>query len=336
MRWLFLLFIVAFGCTPKQQEITSEQVKLRFGEFETGELIKTKPVDVSATPIHKKIQNHPDQFKYLERVEVNSMIYQSDGLMVTGFLVKPKNLDANTPVILYNRGGNQEYGRLHVGHAVEILAPLADQGFIVAATNYRGNSGGEGKEQFGGDDVNDIFNLIDALGQIQHADTSRVGLFGLSRGGMMTYLALRQDRRHKIDAVANLGAITDMRKTVEYHPEIGAVCQELIPGFVENQEDLLDSRSAVKWAHELPKDVPMLIIHGTEDQSVTYLQIPDFVNRIRTEEIPYRAIIYEGDNHGCRNHQSEVLSHLQTWFSERLIEEQPYQEQVFEMISEGT
>ena len=330
---IMLLLLVFFGCASKHQETTVEQVKLKFGEFGTGELIKSRPVDVSATPIFKKIQHHPDQYDYLERVEINSMIYQSDGMMVTGFLVKPKGLDNNTPIILYNRGGNQDLGRLLVAHAVEILAPLAEQGFVVAATNYRGNSGSEGREQFGGEDVHDIFNLIDALGQVPFADTSRVGLFGLSRGGMMNYLALKQDSKQQIDAIANLGGITDLRHTIEYHPEIGVVCEWLIPNYANNQGEALDARSVIKWVDQLPKDVPMLIIHGSEDQSVNFLQIPYFLEHADKYAIPYKAIVYEGDNHGCIAHQKEVMQNLQDWFIDRLIYEEPYTQSEFELIS---
>lgn len=71
------------------------------------------------------------------------------------------------------------------------MGKMASWGYVVVASQYRGNDGGEGIEQFGGDDVNDVLNLIPVLNQLPKADTSRVGIEGGSRGGMMTYLAMK-------------------------------------------------------------------------------------------------------------------------------------------------
>ena len=62
-------------------------------------------------------------------------------------------------------------------------------------SQYRGNMGGEGKEEFGGSDVNDVLNLVPALSHVEKADTTRMGMYGWSRGGMMTYLALTKTNR---------------------------------------------------------------------------------------------------------------------------------------------
>ena len=72
---------------------------------------------------------------------------------------------------------------------------------MVVASQYRGNDGGEGMEEFGGADVNDIFNLIPVLDQNPKADTSRIGMEGTSRGGMMTYLCLKRSCRFKAAVV---------------------------------------------------------------------------------------------------------------------------------------
>ncbi len=55
--------------------------------------------------------------------------------------------------------------------------------------------GGEGREEFGGADVDDVLNLIPLLGSFPQADTSRIGMYGRSRGGMMTYIALTKTDR---------------------------------------------------------------------------------------------------------------------------------------------
>ena len=332
---LIFIVLLVFGCHQKKKELTSAQVKEEYGEFNPEQLIIKRSVDISHTPINKKVVNHPEQYQYLNKVEIFSIVYQSDGLMVTGFLVEPKSQKDTLPVILYNRGGNQNYGQLLVAHAVDILAPLAAEGFVVAATNYRGNSGSEGKEQFGGEDVNDIFNLIDALGQIDKSDTSKVGLFGLSRGGMMSYLALKSDQNQKIKTVANIGGITDLAYTIKYHSEIGEVCEWLIPDFQQNSEAELIKRSAVHWVHQLRREVPLMILHGMGDQSVDFGQIPVFVDSLKKYEIPFLARAYEGDNHGLVQHKKEVMEMLKLWFKQNL-KGKPYEIQDYQVVSQSS
>ena len=41
---------------------------------------------------------------------------------------------------------------------------------MVVASQYRGNAGGEGKEEFGGKDVNDVLNLLPLLESLPKAD----------------------------------------------------------------------------------------------------------------------------------------------------------------------
>src|SRR5207247_311744 len=69
---------------------------------------------------------------------------------------------------------------------------LASHGFVILASQYRGNDGGEGREEFGGADVNDVINLLSIAASLPDADPKNVFLYGLSRGGMMTFLALQR------------------------------------------------------------------------------------------------------------------------------------------------
>ncbi|MEO9476124.1 MAG: prolyl oligopeptidase family serine peptidase [Cyclobacteriaceae bacterium] len=321
MKYISLISILFFfAACDQQQKLTSEEVKEGFGGFNIEEQIKIKAVDVSKTPIYKKVEHHPEDYEFLNEVEIFRMLYNSDGLMVTGFVVKPKNASEDLPVVIFNRGGNQEYGHLLVAHAVEIFAPLAAQGYIVAGSNYRGNSGSEGQEEFGGADVADVPNLIDALGHLDGVDNSRVGIFGVSRGGMMAYLTMKNETSDRLKCVATLGGITDMQHTIEFHPEIGEVCNWLVPDFESNRTEAIISRSAVYWVDQLSAKVPILILHGTADKSVDYDQIPVFADSLDKYDVPYKFISYVNDNHGCVNHKDDVMGTIIKWMDAHLKE----------------
>ena len=81
-------------------------------------------------------------------------------------IAQPKK-DGKYPCIIYNRGGNRDFGALKVDQRSLNLAKLASHGYIVIASQYRGDGGSEGQEEFGGKDVNDVLNLMDVLEEIQ-------------------------------------------------------------------------------------------------------------------------------------------------------------------------
>ncbi len=125
---------------------------------------------------------------------VEKITYLSDGLKVKGYLAYPLNRKKEKfPCIIWNRGGFKEKGAIDKFTAKGIFGQLASWGYVVLATQYRGNAGGEGEEYFGGDDVNDILNLIPLANEVAAADTNQWGIEGWSRGGMMTLLTLMKN-----------------------------------------------------------------------------------------------------------------------------------------------
>ncbi len=146
------------------------------------------------------------QFKYLDSIEVYGITYLSDGLKIRGLMAKPK------------KGGNRDFGSLVVAHGAITLGQIAKEGYVVIASQYRGNGGSEGKEEFGGKDVNDITILPTVLKEIQGADTEKIGMYGWSRGGMMTYIAL--SKMDEIKAAVVGGALSDALSMMEDRPEM--------------------------------------------------------------------------------------------------------------------
>jgi dipeptidyl aminopeptidase/acylaminoacyl peptidase len=82
-----------------------------------------------------------------------------------GFLLAPKLREGKLPVLIFNRGGNRDFGAISERDLL-YLAYLASTSYVVLASQYHGNDGGEGKELFGGSDVNDVLNLIPLAGSL--------------------------------------------------------------------------------------------------------------------------------------------------------------------------
>src|SRR2546427_1937241 len=126
------------------------------------------------------------------RVDCRRVKYLSDDLKVVAYIWQPKGASGKLPLIIFNRGGNQEFGKVLPWQSVWRYAL---DGFVVIASQYRGNDGGEGKEEFGGADVHDVLNLIPLAESLGTVDMRNVFLLGWSRGGMQTALALKQGMR---------------------------------------------------------------------------------------------------------------------------------------------
>ena len=110
--------------------------------------------------------------------------YLSDDVTVEGYISEPENIKGKTPVIIWNRGGFGEDGRLDEFLAAGILGEIASWGYIAMMSNYRDD------DELGGKDLNDILNLIEIAEDMPACDTERIGMEGWSRGGMMLYLTL--------------------------------------------------------------------------------------------------------------------------------------------------
>jgi dipeptidyl aminopeptidase/acylaminoacyl peptidase len=261
------------------------------------------------------------EFNYIDSIEIYAITYLSDGLKVKGLMVKPKH-KGKYPAIIYNRGGNRNFGSLTVATGLLTLGLIAKDGYVVVASQYRGNAGGEGVEEFGGKEVNDILNLTDVLKEIEEADTDNIGMYGWSRGGMMTYIALT--KTNKIKAAAVGGALSNLYSNIQDRPEMeSGVIAELIPHYHTNKEKELEKRSAIKWANKFPKNVPILMLHGTADWRVKPEQSLNLALEFEKYRVPYRLIMFEGGDHGISEHRKEVNEQVLKWFNKYLKNNEP-------------
>jgi len=196
---------------------------------------------------------------------------------------------------------------------------MASWGYVAIASQYRGTDGGDGQEEFGGSDVNDVLNLIPLLENMPQADAGKIGMFGKSRGGMMTYLSLM--KTNKIKAAAVIGGVADLQMMDD---ERGGemektVYSQLIPNYWMNKDSVLKERSAITRVHEISKTCPILIMHGTSDWRVPPMEAINMASAFQQEKIPYRLVMIEGADHGLTEFKEETDLMLKEWFGRFLI-----------------
>lgn len=230
---------------------------------------------------------------------------------VVGHIFKPiETSEKKFPVIIYNRGGNREFSKNTPFDMVEFYDFLK-AGFVVIASQYRGNDGGEGQEEFGGADVNDVLNLVPLAASLGYADMSNIFMYGLSRGAMMTLLAIKE--KAPIQAAAVIGVSSDLEAESERRPELQRMESELIPGFDDDPESAYYQRSAANWAHLI--DVPLLILHGADDWRVDASQALALARELQdANNDDFELIIYPNDDHTLTLNREDKTRRIVSWF----------------------
>jgi len=126
---------------------------------------------------------------------------------VTGFIVKPPGANGRRPVVIamHGTGGSKK-------DMLALCQKLASRGFIAVAIDgrYHGERATTkgaydaailhawhepGEHPFFYDTVWDIMRLIDYLQTLKNVDPKRIGLTGISKGGIETYFAAAADPR---------------------------------------------------------------------------------------------------------------------------------------------
>jgi len=253
-------------------------------------------------------------------VELRKITYKSDDLVVNGYLAMPKG-EGKLPCVIMNRGGNTKLAVWTDEAAARALGKFASWGYVAIASQYRGANGAEGRDEWGGADIDDVMNLIPLLESQPRADTTRIGMAGWSRGGMMTYLALTKTDRIAA-AVVNSG-VADLN--LVDRPEMERVWSVAIPGWEKNRDAALAARSAIKWADKLNKTTPILLLHGTSDwRANPKRNAINMASALYDAKHPFRMILFEGGQHGIAEHRDEVDRVTREWLDRYVRDRKPW------------
>jgi dipeptidyl aminopeptidase/acylaminoacyl peptidase len=246
---------------------------------------------------------------------VEKITYMSDGYKVKGYLAYPAKLPLakKIPLIIWNRGGYRDKGAIDRFTARGMFGQSACWGYAVLASQYRGNDGGEGEEQLGGPDINDIKNLFPIAEELKFIDTANTGIEGWSRGGMMSLMLLKERNDFKCAVLS--GAISNLKSIAESDNKL-KVYYEGILGH-KNLERELEKRSAILFTRELPQ-IPYLILHGGNDDTVPVEQSIELSKKFSEEKKPYRLVIFEEGDHFLKNHRKEVDMMRKMWYDRYL------------------
>jgi dipeptidyl aminopeptidase/acylaminoacyl peptidase len=304
-----------------------------------GDLIETKPASMAsdqrvsvlisgpALPLSvglvdadggeaRRISQIPDRFPMDRHVTPqNVTLTAEDGFEFYNQLFLPPDLQPGEqrPALIFIHGGSRRqmflgyHDRIFYHWAYGINQYYANQGYIVLSVNYRSGIG-YGREFRNAPDVGrrgnaeyrDILAAGKYLQSRDDVDPERVGLWGLSYGGILTAQGLARNSDVfaagvDIAGVHQWGNTLDPRDTAYRSSSISEVD---------------------RWTS------PVLLVHGDDDRNVDFSQTVGLVQALRANDVHFELIVFPDEVHDFL----VFRRWLQTWdamedFFQRFLEE---------------
>jgi len=231
-----------------------------------------------------------------------------DGLKIDGYLTLPAGRAAkDLPLIVMPHGGPFARDSWDYDPWVQYLA---GRGYAVLQPNYRGSTGfgramtarGDGEWGRGmQDDVDDGVAWLAKRGTI---DAKRVCIMGASYGGYAAMWAAARDNRTYRCAISYAG-ISDVRAQLDYdHKTFEERAFRAWRARIQGRAPSLESISPVSYAGQLA--MPILIAHGTADQTVPVDQSERLHDALTRAGKAHEFVVYEGEDHTMHDPANEA------------------------------
>lgn len=246
-------------------------------------------------------------------VALYTVSYYSQELLVKALLAVPESFfregAASLPALLYCRGGIRGVGQVRP----ERISQMAAFGYVVLAPHYRGNEGGEGRDEFGGADRHDVFAAYELLRRMSAVDERRISVYGFSRGGIMALFAAMECEG--MLAAVVWGGVSDLFLTYEERVDLRRMLRRIV-GHPRKQEDAYRMRTPLFRISEI--NCPVLIIHGMEDQNVGAEHARRLAHALTQAGKEHEIWLAEGASHLFRGEDMETYTRrMFAWLDEK-------------------
>ncbi|WP_211349028.1 alpha/beta hydrolase [Nocardioides litoris] len=208
-----------------------------------------------------------------------------------GELFRPAGPARGVVVVIHGGFWRAEYNAEDLGTPLAVA--LAEAGWVAWNLEYRRIGDGEGGGGGAPATFDDVAAGIDALADLD-VDTSTVVTLGHSAGGHLATWAAGRGRydwpeRVPVTHVVSQAGVLDLRASEEENLGGGAAGQLL-----GRQPTVADEK--YDPAQQLPLDVPVWCVHGTDDTIVPLSQSQSYVDRAVEAGATAELVEVEGDH----------------------------------------
>lgn len=233
-----------------------------------------------------------------------------DGLTIRGYLTLPHGVDAvNLPMVVNPHGG--PHGPRDWWGYKQETQMLASRGIVVLTVNFRGSGGyGTDFEKAGyrhwGDNIqHDIIDATRHVIEAGYADKDRVCIYGGSFGGYSALQAPIVDPDLFACTVGFVG-VYDLQMMYDKgdipERQAGVAFLEKVIG-----RDVEQLRHFSPAANADKLNLPILLIHGEEDQRVPIEQAETLRAALDKEGISYEWMVMKKEGHGFYNDANRTI-----------------------------
>lgn len=280
------------------------------GEGDPGALYLFSPKEGRLDQIAEMRPNVP----FTQLAQPKPVTYEArDTVKIRAYLTLPRGRNAkNLPLIILPHGG--PYGVRDELRYDDEVQFLANRGYAVLQPNYRGSGGyGNafselGRGQIGRNMQDDLDDAMDWAVAQGIADKDRVCVVGGSYGGYAALWAvLRNPERYR--CAASWAGVTDFKSQLRYDRNFfsGRGARKWRDR-VRGEDDFdLDSVSPAKQGDSLNR--PVLLGHGTDDNTVPFSQFKKMRDATRNAPVKPDLLVIQGEGHSFSSPANE-----QQWY----------------------
>lgn len=281
----------------------------KFYEIPNGTDLVNITEDLLKSPL---VTDKCKKFIQLSNRSIYIFVYPSDGLKIKGilsFLPIPEK----HPFLVLLRGGNRIFGLFNPGNDL-----ICTGDCTVISSVYRGGVS-EGKDEFGGNDVNDVKNLIDFIPILEAKlnlkfQRKKMYMLGASRGGMQMFLALTRypELQSRFKKVVSLSGLLDMRQNLASRKDMKKMFIEDFGLIKGNEEEWINWRDPLLMASKIDINLPILIVQGTKDNRIALIEGYHMRDKLQEQGNPVTYLEIEGGSH-CLSNDPDRMTKILSW-----------------------
>lgn len=252
--------------------------------------------------------------KYENMPKRDFFVFDSDGVSLNGYMIKPSNFSPNKkyPVVMTQYNGPASQVVLNKW-SVDWENYYATQGYIIVCVDGHGTAGrgqafqSKVYKRLGYYETIDQIAAAKYVQSLSYVDENRIGIYGWSYGGYETLMAISQKDSPYKAAVA-VAPVTDWR----YYDTAYTERFMLTPQ--ENEDGYIDGSTLNKVKNV---KCPLLIMSGTADDNVHLSNTMEYVSHLINEGKYCDMFLFPNMNHsiyGC-NSRAVVYAKILDYFN---------------------